>query len=50
MLAKAIEKIQELANEKERCQVEEKVLFEQGYIHQGDILTSKKSYCSYTND
>ena len=27
MLAKAIEKIQELANEKERCQVEEKVLF-----------------------
>lgn len=39
MLAKAIEKIQELANEKERCQVEEKVLFEQGYIHQGDILT-----------
>ena len=39
MLAKAIEKIQELANEKERCQVEEKVLFEQGYIHQGDRLT-----------
>ena len=39
MLAKAIEKIQELANEKERCQVEEKVLFEQRYIHQGDRLT-----------
>jgi len=39
MLAKAIEKIQDLANAKENCSVEEKILFGERYIHQGENLT-----------
>ena len=39
MLAKAIEKIQELSNAQENCRVEECNLFGERYIHQGENLT-----------
>ena len=39
MLAKAIEKIQDLANAEENCRVEECNLFGERYIHQGENLT-----------
>ena len=37
MLAKAIEKIQELTNAQENCRVEECDIFGERYIHQGEI-------------
>ena len=39
MLAKAIEKIQELTNAQENCRVEECDIFGERYIHQGENLT-----------
>ena len=39
MLAKAIEKIQELTNAQENCKVEECNIFGERYIHQGERLT-----------
>lgn len=43
MLAKAIEKIESLVNAKENCHVEEKMIFGEKYIHQGEELYRYKT-------